>query len=131
MILLRQVLDSACSKMGLVVSAAVSAGPAVLHDLEIPYAVLQDMKRRKKEQRRLALKARRQRSTENAEERNVGSRTAALQVSKVATFFKLFYCQFVQIYITITAASSDPISNTGKNPLSNNLLLQAIHSKER
>ena len=49
MILLRQILDSICSKMGLVVSAAVSAGPAVLHDLEIPYAVLQDMKRRKKD----------------------------------------------------------------------------------
>ena len=38
--------------MGLVVSSVVAAGPAVLVDLETPYAVLQERKRKEKEKKR-------------------------------------------------------------------------------
>ena len=35
--------------MGMVVSSVVAAGPAVLGDLETPYAILQDRKKKEKE----------------------------------------------------------------------------------
>ena len=48
-------MDLASSEMGVVVSALAAAGPAVLEDLETPYAVLQERRKREKiqkEQRR-------------------------------------------------------------------------------
>ena len=48
--------------MGLVVSSAVAAGPAVLADLETPYAVLQERKRKERERQVMKSKARRPKS---------------------------------------------------------------------
>ena len=48
--------------MGMIVSSAVAAGPAVISDLETPYAVLQDRKRREKEQEVLKARTRRTKS---------------------------------------------------------------------
>ena len=48
-------MELASSEMGVVVSALAAAGPAVLEDLETPYAVLQERREREKiqkEQRR-------------------------------------------------------------------------------
>ena len=39
------------SEMGVVVSALAAAGPAVLEDLETPYAVLQERRKREKIQK--------------------------------------------------------------------------------
>ena len=43
--------------MGMVVSSAVAAGPAVLGDLETPYAVLQERKRKQGVQQRTRSKS--------------------------------------------------------------------------
>ena len=48
--------------MGMVVSSVVGAGPAVLEDLETPYPVLKE--RRKKEKERQISKSRRQKRKE-------------------------------------------------------------------
>ena len=48
-------MELASSEMGVVVSAVAAAGPAVLEDLETPFAVLQERRKREKiqkEQRR-------------------------------------------------------------------------------
>ena len=47
------------TKMGIVVSALAASGPAVLEDLETPYAVLQERKEQEKarEERRRETKA--------------------------------------------------------------------------
>ena len=52
-------MELASSEMGVVVSALAAAGPAVLEDLETPYAVLQERRKREKiqkEQRREKLR---------------------------------------------------------------------------
>ena len=45
--------------MGIVVSSVVAAGPAVLGDLETPYAVLQDRKKKEREKGRSKSRSRR------------------------------------------------------------------------
>ena len=45
--------------MGMVVSSVVAAGPAVLGDLETPFAVLQERKKKQKEKKRSKSRTRR------------------------------------------------------------------------
>ena len=44
--------------MGVVISSVVAAGPAVLEDLETPYAVIQERERRNKQEQKQKPKAR-------------------------------------------------------------------------
>ena len=44
-------MELVSSEMGVVVSALAAAGPAVLEDLETPYAVLQERRKREKIQK--------------------------------------------------------------------------------
>ena len=55
-------MRGSASKMGLIVSSAVAAGPAVLADLETPYAVLQERKRKERERQVMKSKTRRPKS---------------------------------------------------------------------
>ena len=56
--------------MGMVVSSAVAAGPAVLEDLETPFAVLQERKKKEREWLKLKHKSRRSKSQLKFEQRN-------------------------------------------------------------
>ena len=55
--------------MGMIVSSAVAAGPAVISDLETPYAVLQDRKRREREQEVVKARTRRTKSSVRTDQR--------------------------------------------------------------
>ena len=79
--------------MGMIVSSAVAAGPAVISDLETPYAVLQDRRRREREQEVLKARTRRTKSSVRTDQRLVLK--AGCKFSPLLTLVPIFINQLI------------------------------------